>query len=137
MGKKSWAWEKIVLPVPTLGEDPFLDGLAKWMDSPEGQLAEEARDTVWPLLDAAQIDAKGGRIIWPDAQPLDISQTVRRIHEAHPQLGEALIEDKVIAWLEMEYAPENYSPKQMDALERQIDRWIKSHRRRSRRRKTD
>lgn len=137
MGKKSWAWGKIVLREPAPGENPFLDGLAEWMDSPEGQLADEARDTVWSLLEAAQIDARGGMIIWPDAQPLDIPQTTRRIHEAHPHLGETLIEDKVIAWLEMGYAPENYSPKQMDELERQIDRWIRSHRRRSRRRKTD
>lgn len=137
MGKKNWAWGKIVLREPAPGENPFLDGLAEWMDSPEGQLADEARDTVWSLLEAAQIDARGGMIIWPDAQPLDIPQTTRRIHEAHPHLGETLIEDKVIAWLEMGYAPENYSPKQMDELERQIDRWIRSHRRRSRRRKTD
>ena len=137
MGKKSWGWGKIVLREPPLGENPFLDGLTEWMDSPEGQLAEEARDTVWPLLDAAQIDAKRGVIIWPDAKPLDIQQTVHRLHEDYPHLGTALIEDKVISWLEMEYVPQNYSPKQMDELERQIDRWIKNHRRRSRRQKTD
>ena len=137
MGKKSWAWGKIVLHEPAPGENPFLDGLVEWMGSPEGELAEEARDTVWPLLDAAQIDARGGMIIWPDTPPLDIQQTVRRIHADHPHLGETLIEDKVIAWLEMEYAPENCSPKQMDELERQIDRWIKHHRRQSRRRKID
>ena len=135
MGKKGWG--RIVLREPSPAENPFLDGLVEWMDSPEGQLAEEARDTIWPLLDTAQVDAARGVIIWPDAQPLDIQQTVRRIHEDYPHLAEALIEDKVIAWLEMEYTPENYSPTQMDELERQIDRWIKSHRRRSRRRKID
>jgi hypothetical protein len=76
-------------------------------------------------------------IIWPDAQTLDIQQTVRRIHQDYPHLAEALVEDKVISWLEMAYAPENYSPKQMDELERQIKRWIKNHRRQSRRRKID
>jgi hypothetical protein len=137
MGKKSWAWGRIALRDPPLGENPFLDGLGQWIDSPEGQLSDEARDTVWPILDAAQIDAQRGTILWPDATPLDIQQTVCRIHADHPHLGAALIEDKVIAWLEMQYAPENYSPKQMDELERQIDRWIKSHRRRSRRKKKD
>jgi hypothetical protein len=137
MGKKSWAWGKIVLDVPPLGEDPFLDGLADWMESPEGQLADEAREIVWPALDAAQIDAQGQQIIWPDATSLDIQQTVRRLYESHPYLGEALIEDKVISWLEMEYSPDDYSPKQMRQFERQIDRWIKSHRRQSRRRKID
>ena len=135
MGKKSWAWGKIVLDVPPLGENPFLDGLADWMDSPEGQLNDEARETVWPVLDAAQIDAQGQQIIWPDATPLNIQQTVQRLYESYPHLGEALIEDKVIAWLEMEYSPDDYSPKQMQQLERQIDRWIKSHRRQARRRK--
>ncbi len=137
MNKKSWAWGKIVLREPPPGENPLLDGLAEWMDSPEGQLADEAREIVWPLLETAQIDTQHGTITWPNTKSLDIQQTVRRIHEDHPHLGEALIEDKVISWLEMQYTPENYSPKQMDELERQIDRWIKSHRRRSRRRKTD
>jgi len=99
------------------------------------QLADEARETVWPVLDTAQIDAQGQQIIWPDATSLDIQQTVRRLYESHPHLGEALIEDKVISWLEMEYSPDDYSPKQMQQLERQIDRWIKSHRRQLRRRK--
>jgi hypothetical protein len=133
MGKKSWAWDKIVLKVPPLGENPFLDGLADWTHSPEGHLADEARETVWPVLDAAQIDAQRQQIIWPDATSLDIQQTVHRLHEHYPHLGEALIEDKVIAWLELNYAPENFSQKQMAQLERQIDRWIKSHRRQSRR----
>jgi|SRR5581483_8978711 len=132
MGKKSWAWGKIVLDVPPLGEDPFLEGLADWMDSPEGRLADEARETVWPALDAAKIDTQGQRIIWPNARPLSIQQAVQRLHESYPHLGEALIEDKVIAWLEMEYSPDNYSPKQLTELERQINRWIKSHRRQSR-----
>ena len=73
------------------------------------------------------IDVRHGTITWPEAAPLDIQQSVRRIHEDRPHLTEALIEDKVIAWLEMEYAPENYSPEQMDKLEQHIDRWIKKH----------
>jgi hypothetical protein len=133
MGKKSWAWGKIVLDVPPLGEHPFLDGMTDWMDSPEGQLADEARETVWPVLDAAQIDVQRQQIIWPDSTPSSIQQTVQRLYESYPHLGATLIEDKVIAWLEMEYSPDNYSPKQMKELERQIDRWIKSHRRQSRR----
>ncbi len=89
------------------------------------------------MLDATQIDAQGQQIIWPDATRLNIQQTVQRLNESYPHLGEALIEDKVITWLEMEYSPEDYSPKQMQQLERQIDRWIKSHRRQSRRGKID
>lgn len=136
MGKNSWAWDKIVLRPPPLGENPFLDGFTEWMDSPEGQLTDEARETVWPRLDTAQIDAQRGTIGWPGAPPLDIEQAVHHIHENHPHLSTALIEDSLISWLEMEYAPQNYSPKQLDTLEQHIDRWIKKHRR-SRRRETD
>ena len=81
-----------------------------------------AFNCVSPALDAAQIDVQGQQIIWADATPSSIQQTVQRLHESYPRLGEALIEDKVIAWLEMEYSPDNYSPKQMKPLERDIDR---------------
>jgi hypothetical protein len=112
MGKKSWSWGRIVLHGPPLGENPFLDGLGQWLDSPEGELAEEAREVVWSLLDTAQIDVEHGTITWPEAKPLDIQQSVRRLHEDHLHLTEALIEDKVIAWLETEYAPDNDSSEQ-------------------------
>jgi hypothetical protein len=136
MGKKSGSWGRIDLYDSPLGENPFLEGLSQWLDSPEGELADEAREVVWPLLDAAQIDVEHGTITWPEAKPLDIQQSVRRIHEDHPHLTEAVIEDKVIAWLELEYAPDNYSSEQMDELERHIDRWIKKHRRQAQRQKT-
>jgi len=135
MGKKSWSWGRIVLDVPPIGESAFGEDLSQWLDSPESELADEARELVWPLLDAAQIDAKSGTITWPEAKPLDIQQSVRRIHEAHSHLTEALIEDKVIGWLEMEYAPVGYSSEQMEELERRIDRWIKRHHRQMRRQK--
>jgi hypothetical protein len=136
MGKKSWSWGRIVLDVPPIGESPFQEDLSQWPDSPERELADEARELVWPLLDAAQIDAQRGTIAWSEATPLDIQQSVRRIQEGHPHLTEALIEDKVIAWLEMEYSPEDYSSEQMEELERNIDRWIKKHRRQARQKKT-
>ncbi len=137
MGKKSWAWDKIVLDVPPLGSNPFLDGFFQWMDSPQGELSQEALDIIWPLLESTQVDAKGGKFIWPDGKRLGIEHSVRRIHKDYPELGRELIEDKVISWLEMGYAPENQSPKQMDQLERLIDRWIEDHQRRARRGEAD
>jgi hypothetical protein len=41
-------------------------------------------------------------------------------------------EDKVIAWLELEYASTNDSSEQMQELERHIDRWINKHHRQKR-----
>jgi len=52
-------------------------------------------------LDTTQVDAKGGKFLWPDGKRLGIEHTVRRIYKAHPELGRQLIEDKVISWLEM------------------------------------
>jgi hypothetical protein len=133
MGKKSWAWEKLYLDDRLPEGNPFIEGLFQWMDSPEGELSEEARETVWPLLETTQVDATRGEIIWPDGKRLDIDQTARRIHKEYPQLSRELIEDKVISWLEMGYVPQAYSPTQLDELERLVDRWVKRHYRRSRR----
>lgn len=135
MGKKSWSWGRIVLDVPPIEEPAFVEDLSQWPDSSESEMADEARELIWPMLDTARIDAKSGTITWPGVEPLDIQQSVRRIHQDHPHLTEALIEDKVIAWLEMEYAPEGYSSAQMEELERWIDRWIKKHHRQTRRKK--
>jgi hypothetical protein len=136
MGKKSWGWGKIVIDVPPLDSNPFQDEFLQWMNSPAGERSEEALDTVWPILDTTQVDAKGGKFLWPDGKRLGIEHTVRRIYKAHPELGRQLIEDKVISWLEMGYAPENFSQQQSDDLEQLVDRWIEDHHRRARRRKT-
>ena len=61
---------------------------------------------------------------------------MRRIHNDYPEFARELIEDKVISWLEMGYVPENYSQKQLDELERLVDRWIEDHHARARRGKT-
>ena len=136
MGKKSWAWDKIVLDVPPLDSNPFQDEFLQWMDSPAGELSQEALDTIWPLLQTTQVDANGGKFIWPDGKRLGIEHTVRRIHKDYPEFARELIEDKVISWLEMGYVPENYSQKQLDELERLVDRWIEDHHARARRGKT-
>ena len=127
MGKNSWGWGKIVIDVGPI-EDEFL----QWMGSPEGELSQEALDIVWPLLDTTRVDAKDGKLIWPDGKRLGIEQTVRRIHKDHPELARKLIEDKVISWLEMEYVPKDYTPEQMDEFEELIDLWLERHQHRAR-----
>src|ERR1035437_5997710 len=61
-------------------DNPFLDGLFEWMDSPEGQKSIEVRDVLWNLLEHAQLDAKQRKLIWPDG-------TARSgaIHSARPE----------------------------------------------------
>jgi hypothetical protein len=135
MGNKSWAWDKIVIDVAQIESNPFQDDFLHWMHSPARELSEDALDTVWPLLETTQVDAKGRKFLRPDGKRLGIAHTVRRIYKDHPELGRELIEDKVISWLEMGYVPENYSQQQLDDLEQLVDRWIECHQRQSRRAK--
>jgi hypothetical protein len=55
--------------------NPFLDGLFDWMDSPEGQQSIEVRDVLWNWLEDVQIEAKQRKLIWPDAERLDLADS--------------------------------------------------------------
>ena len=137
LGNKGCAWDKIVIDVAPLESNLPQDDFLRWMNSPAGERSEEALDTVWPLLGSLQIDAKGRKFIWPDGKRMCIAHTARRIYKDHAELGIELIEDKVISWLEMGYAPENYSEQQLDDLEQHVDRWLEYLQRQSRRGKAD
>jgi hypothetical protein len=110
-------------------DNPFIEGFLQWMASPEAQRSSEVRDTVWHLLEKADVDAKRRKIIWEDAQRLSITQSVQRIHADYPDLPLELIEEHLIGWLEMEFAPPTYSEKQLDELDRLTEKWIEDHER--------
>ena len=110
-------------------DNPFLDGFAEWMDSAEGQLSGEALDVIWVLLETANVDAKRRKIIWEDGKRLSITESVQRIHADYPDFPPELIEEHLIGWLQMEYAPPDYSEKQLDELDRLTDKWIDDHER--------
>ena len=112
-----------------LEDHPFLEDFGQWMDSPEGELASEVSDAVWTLLETADVDAKDRKIIWQDGQRLSITESVQRIHADRPDFPPDLIEEHLIGWLEMEFAPPTYSQKQLDELDRLIEKWIKDHER--------
>ena len=101
-------------------DNPFLDGFAEWMGSAEGQLSGEALDVIWVLLETAHVDANKRKIIWEDGQRLSITESVQRIHADHPDFPPELIEEHLIGWLQMEYAPPDYSEKQLDELARML-----------------
>jgi hypothetical protein len=122
MGKNSWGWGRRVIDVGPI-EDEFL----QWMGSPAGLLSQEALDIVWPILNTTQVDAKDQKLIWPDGKRLGIEHSVRRIHKDHPEFGRDVIAEKVIAWLEMDYVPKDYTPAQMDEFEELIDRWLERY----------
>ena len=69
--------------------NPFLDGLFDWMDLPEGQQCIAVRDVLWDLLEDVQLDAKQRKLIWPDAEPLDLEQSIQRIQKEYPDFPPA------------------------------------------------
>ena len=107
--------------------NPFIEGFAEWMDSSDGELFDEVRDLTWQSLKNVDVDASARKFIWEDGKRLSIDQSVQRIHADYPQFPLDLIEDKVIAWLEMEFAPESYSQEQLDELDRLTEKWIDEH----------
>ena len=117
--------EKKKTPLPE--SNPFVEGLLDWMDSPDGELTIEVIDTLAPLLEAMEVDAKARKLIWPDGTRLTIDEAVQRIQSEHPQFPIEQIEDRLISWLEMGYAPEHYSQQQLDELDRLTDQWIEDH----------
>lgn len=110
-------------------DNPFLQGLLEWMDSPEGQQSTEALDALYEALEGAAVDAKARRIIWPDGQQLSLSESVERLHGARPDLALELIESKLISWLEMGFAPPSYSKEQLDELDRLTEKWVADYER--------
>jgi len=125
----SWSKED---PQDSIFENnPFIDGLFEWMDSPEGGQYMETSETLWTLMEGVQLDARQRKVIWPDAERLDLAQSIQRIMTLHPDFPREGIEEALINWIEMEYAPESYSQSQLDELDRLTERWITDHRRRA------
>jgi hypothetical protein len=110
--------------------NPFIDGLLAWMDSPDGQQSIALCDILHGILEDVTVDARQRRLIWPDAQSLDIAQSVLHIQKQLPDFPRDKIEDLLIDWLEAGYAPEHYSDAQLDELDRLTERWIAGHLRR-------
>ena len=132
MGKKNTWSSNYKLPLePLLDDNPFLESLFERMHSPEGELSSEVRETLWPLLQTLQVDAKQRKLIWPDGKRLDLDESVQNIHADYPEFPRELIQSRLISWLDSEYAPPSYTPEQLDELDRLTERWINDHARRT------
>lgn len=132
MGKKrqSWSTNKAMNDPVEDGiftNNPFLETLFNYMDSPEGQLQLEIDDAVHDLLIDAHLDARKRLFLWPDAERLTLEQSIARIHVQYPDYPCEMIEDSLLGWIETGYAPDNFSVAQMDELEKFADRWISHH----------
>ena len=110
---------------------PFIDGFLEWMDAPEGQQSIEALDLVFGALEHVDVDARQRKIVWADGKRLSIEQSPERIHAGHPGVPCDLIETHVLGWLE-NCAPESYSERQLEELDRLIGPWLDDYGRKSR-----
>lgn len=110
--------------------DPFHESFAEWMDSPEGLLSREVSETVSELLERANLDAGSREIIWDDGRVFDIDTCIAHIHKLFADFPPELIQTHVLSWLECGFVPKGFSEAQMDAFDKQIQRWISDYQRR-------
>jgi hypothetical protein len=94
-----------------LENNPFIDGLFEWVDSPRGQLSDEVREAAWQRLEKVDVDATNRTLIWEDGRRLSIDEFVQRIRGDYPDFPVELIETHLIAWLEIEFAPQDLFPR--------------------------
>ena len=107
-------------------DNPFLDGLFEWMDSPEGQKSIAIRDVLWDVLERVQLDAKQRKLIWPDAERLDLEQSIQRVQKKYPDFPRDEVEEFLLDWIDS-YDPEHYSQAQLDELDSLTERWVADH----------
>ena len=107
--------------------NPFIDGLFEYMDSPRGQLADEVREVTWQLLEKVDVDARKRKLIWEDGRRLSIDESGQCIHALCPEYPVDLIEGRLISWLEGEFAPKSYSQEQLDELDQLTEKWVDDH----------
>jgi hypothetical protein len=70
------------------------------------------------LLEDLELDAKQRQLIWPDAERLDLVQSIQRIQKLYPDLRN---------WIDLGYDPENYSQAQLNELDSLTERWVADH----------
>ena len=62
---------------------------------------------------------------------LDLEHSVQRIQKQYSDFPRDQIEEFLIDWIDMGYAPEHYSQAQLDELDRLTERWVSDHLRRA------
>jgi hypothetical protein len=118
-------------PTHPFEDNPFIDGFLGWMDAPEPQQSIEALDLMFDALEHAGVDARQRKIVRADGKRLSIEPSAERIHAEHPGVPGDLIETHVPGWLE-NCAPDSYSERQLEELDRLIEPWPDDHERMSR-----
>jgi hypothetical protein len=116
--------------------NPFLEDLLEWRQSPEGKEFADLTDALCDLMEDVQLDAKQRKFIWRDGERLDLEQSVPRIQQQYPDFRRDWIEEYLIDWIDMDYDLEHYSHAQLDELDKLTARWIADHIRRAKSSKT-
>ena len=101
-----------------------MDGLVR------GERSVYALDLVFAALENADVDPRRRKIVWDDGKRLSIEQSAERIHAEHPDVPRDLIETHVLGWLEG-FAPESYSERQLEELDRLTEQWLDDYERKS------
>jgi hypothetical protein len=108
----------------------FLEGLLAHTGTPEARQHEEMANTLWDLMEGVQLDPQQHMLIWPDAERLDLEQSIQRIQKRYPNIAGDRVENFLLFWLRAGYAPENCSQKELDELGRLTNQWAKDYERR-------
>jgi hypothetical protein len=109
---------------PPWCDETFFDEMAEWWDSPEGSLwLDMLSELEEPVLKDVGLDAQQRKFLWPDAGPLDLDQSARRINQQYPDFPKDKIKEFLIYWIQHGYEPKGYSESQMDELERLTEQW--------------
>jgi hypothetical protein len=111
--------------------NPLLDELVEWRDSPEGERSMEVFDTLSDLMEDVRLDAKQRKFVWPDAECLDLQQSIERIQKQYPDFSREEIEEHLLYWIESGYAPDDYSREELDELDGFALQWVADHTRRT------
>ncbi|HEB86838.1 MAG TPA: hypothetical protein ENI68_07480 [Gammaproteobacteria bacterium] len=77
--------------------NPFIDGLFEWMDSPRGQLSDEVREAAWHRLGKVEVDITHRKLVWEDGRRLSIGESVQRIQADYPDFPVELLETHLIS----------------------------------------
>jgi hypothetical protein len=121
--KKSWDMEDMEATPPWCDET-FFGEMAEWWDSPKGSLwLDMLCELEEVVLKDVGLDARQRKFLWPDAGPLDLDQSARRINQQYPDYPEDKIKELLIYWIQQGYEPKGYSESQMDELERLTEQW--------------
>jgi hypothetical protein len=111
--------------------NPFLEDLPRMAGFARRPAIAELADALCDLMEDVHLDAAQRRFIWPDGKRLDLDQSVARTHKQYPDFRRDWIEEYLIDWIDMDYAPEHYSQAQLDELDRPTAQWIADHLRRA------